>query len=274
MSRYIRCAGLAKACHESFFQNLPAQALLQLKKFLSQGGFIAGGFARAMYLSAMHSMTKSELSDQFSDIDFYFRQHKSKADLNLDDEPEWLDCSEHYANAGAFKRVYVEHSNNFLTSSSTASTLNAITFKSGEIEDVLDTFDLDNCKIAVDGNDIVMISDFDELERSSTIRLNQEEIVLRAKESGKGMSDKQCARIAKYYSRLRKLHSRAPTLSQRDLDFIKSMLLSTKHRLALSSETSKMLVEQYSTSELMELAMLLWPNNFLKTNLMYHVFKQ
>lgn len=279
MTRYVRHHGLAAQADKNFLHLIPDLAKRQLESFRVNGGFIAGGYARAVYLSAIKRMTKEQLSDQFSDIDVYFDHNVNKSVLF--DADAWSDCSQAYNNAmmnapkesGAYIRYFgaapkqkiLQENFELLTSSVNGVTVNAIMFKSGQIEDVLDSFDLDCCKVAIDGDDIITHSDFSSLERDVYLSLDQKQIEERLSKQVSTLK-KQTERIAKYYDRMKKLYSTTPKLSEKDLEFMKEILLRNRN-VYLSRSFTKLIQDQYVFSDALLIAMSLWPTSFMNSAL-------
>jgi hypothetical protein len=279
MTRYVRHHGLAAQADKNFLHLIPDLAKRQLESFRVNGGFIAGGYARAVYLSAIKRMTKEQLSGQFSDIDVYFDHNVNKSVLF--DADAWSDCSQAYNNAmmnapkesGAYIRYFgaapkqkiLQENFELLTSSVNGVTVNAIMFKSGQIEDVLDSFDLDCCKVAIDGDDIITHSDFSSLERDVYLSLDQKQIEERLSKQVSTLK-KQTERIAKYYDRMKKLYSTTPKLSEKDLEFMKEILLRNRN-VYLSRSFTKLIQDQYVFSDALLIAMSLWPTSFMNSAL-------
>jgi hypothetical protein len=279
MTRYVRHHGLALQADKNFLDLIPDLAKRQLESFRVNGGFIAGGYARAVYLSAIKRMTKEQLSGQFSDIDVYFDHNVNKSVLF--DADAWSDCSQAYNNAmmnapkesGAYIRYFgaapkqkiLQENFELLTSSVNGVTVNAIMFKSGQIEDVLDSFDLDCCKVAIDGDDIITHSDFSSLERDVYLSLDQKQIEERLSKQVSTLK-KQTERIAKYYDRMKKLYSTTPKLSEKDLEFMKEILLRNRN-VYLSRSFTKLIQDQYVFSDALLIAMSLWPTSFMNSAL-------
>ncbi|TXI87431.1 MAG: hypothetical protein E6Q36_07460 [Chryseobacterium sp.] len=278
MTRYVRHHGLALQADKNFLHLIPDLAKRQLESFRANGGFIAGGYARAVYLSAVKHMTKEQLSDQFSDIDVYFDRDVNKSVLS--DADCWSDCSQAYNNAmmnappesGAYIRYFgaapkqkIPERVELTSSSVKGVTVNAIMFKSGQIEDVLDSFDLVCCKVAIDGDDIITHSDFSSLERDAILSLDQKRIEERLSKQVSTLK-KQTERIAKYYDRMKKLYSITPKLSEKDLEFMKEILFRSKN-VYLSPSFAKLVQDQYVFSDALLIAMSLWPTSFMNSGL-------
>lgn len=288
MSDYERYRGLAARAHPDFMQNLPENALLQLKLFRARGGYIAGGYARAMCISAMSGMSRDQLSDQFSDLDVYFDGTFDKSDLL--DRDQWTDCSIAYTSAGidppktagAYERFFARFhpkkkievtafGNASVSSPSTSLdkcsvSINAIAFKTGSIETVLDSFDIYNCKIAIDGDDIVAIRGWRELEYEPMIALDHDEIRERL-DKEPARFNKELSRIGKYFSRLQKLHAREPKISDTDINFLKEILTTNVKQVSVPYAINDMLCSSLPFFDVLSISMLRWPTNFMQTAL-------
>lgn len=290
MSDYERHLGLAKRAHPDFLQNLPTEALTQLQLFREHDGYIAGGYARAVYISAITGASRQQLSDQFTDLDVYFdRELDKRCLLGLG----WTDCSQAYVDAGiavpltsgAYIKTFASSDSRkaspalvaifdqpcHVSSENFGVSINAITFKRGSAFSVLDSFDIDNCAVAVDGDDIIAPKDWLKIELEPCLRLRQTEIASRLSEN-QNSAVKHFARIGKYFSRLQRLHSQAPKLSDTDLDFLKDILMSNRAKMnTVPSSIIDMMLASYSFSDIVSIAMMLSPAYFMRSNLVQKI---
>lgn len=124
-------------------------------------GYVAGGFARCCVVG-IDFVDYFEMSR--SDVDFFFSSQKKQEE-----------CVEKLLSKGfRFKNSITGFASNFsyATKNNMSIRVQLIKLKSGPVEDVLDSFDLRNCKAAFNLNECWIHDEIEELEKSKTIKID------------------------------------------------------------------------------------------------------
>lgn len=141
-------------------------------KIMFEGGYIAGGFARAMVLkgSALEAMPKETSAVKSAgDIDFFYTTsifcNNAITKLN----------KIIYRDKGVPRYVSGESLTGFaqdLYDRENYVKYQVIIKSTGSPSEVLNRFDISNCKIATDGKKVWMVEDWEELEKNKHIRID------------------------------------------------------------------------------------------------------
>lgn len=153
---------------------------------LFSGGYLAGGFLRKMVLMGSYAKALASIKDAGGDIDFFYLDKDASTNAFIEFSKDnnfyssipraWITTPKPAPNSvtgfayeGTYRRIR----------GSTISALDDGWYKyqliyrnTGTPEEVLNRFDISNCKIATDGKTVWMVEDWEELEQNKQIRID------------------------------------------------------------------------------------------------------
>ena len=163
---------------------LPEEAVILRHKLvdyaLKNGGFIAGGFARQVFTK---QSVLNYIENSKGDVDIFFPDVDSYERTRLFAEEYVTSCAAamrsdrlhkpfrqiHKSLSGLCTDVQVPVGELFLHRKFTHMKIQLVNIFHGEVEDVLNTFDIENCKVAITKDRIVYSNKIPELELLNTM---------------------------------------------------------------------------------------------------------